>query len=180
MEGSSGVGIDKGKGARVPQITKLFVSNLPEGSTPWELTCFMQRFGDVWKSYVAKKRDKVGNRFGFISFKYVIDWKELVKKINGVNMGGRKLKVNVARFAVENNGIDREPERRMNSDGESERLKTNEGQGVGSFRHDGPESFGLRGVGRIGMWSDMVRRRRRSERKVVRRCKRCKRCSLVL
>ncbi|MFS8013332.1 putative nucleotide-binding alpha-beta plait domain superfamily, RNA-binding domain superfamily [Helianthus anomalus] len=106
MVGSSGVGVDKGKGvgAGVSQITKLFVSNLQEGSTPWE--------------------DKAGNRFGFISFKYVNDWKELVKKINGVNMGGCKLKVNVARFAVENNGIEGVPERRMNGDGESERLKT--------------------------------------------------------
>ncbi|KAJ0815266.1 putative RNA recognition motif domain, nucleotide-binding alpha-beta plait domain superfamily [Helianthus annuus] len=147
MVGSSGAGVDKGKGAGggAPQILKLFVSNLPDGSTPWELTCFMQSFGDVWKSYVAKKRDKAGKRFGFVSFKYVRDGKELVTKINGVSMGGCKLMVNVARFAVENNGLERESERNMKGDGESERLKSTVGLGAGSFSHEGQKSFAWRG-----------------------------------
>ncbi|KAJ0744738.1 putative RNA recognition motif domain, nucleotide-binding alpha-beta plait domain superfamily [Helianthus annuus] len=147
MVGSSGAGVDKGKGAGggAPQIMKLFVSNLPDGSTPWELTCFMQRFGDVWKSYVAKKRDKAGKRFGFVSFKYVRDGKELVTKINGVSMGGCKLMVNVARFAVENNGLERESERNMKGDGESERLKSTVGLGAGSYSHEGQKSFAWRG-----------------------------------
>ncbi|KAJ0703642.1 putative nucleotide-binding alpha-beta plait domain superfamily, RNA-binding domain superfamily [Helianthus annuus] len=106
----------------------------------------MQRFGEVWKSYVAKKRDKSGNRFGFISFKSVSKWKDLEKKINGVNIGGCKLKVNVARFAVENNGMDRESDKKKFSEGESDKKGKAVGQGVGAFPQEGPKSFGMRGV----------------------------------
>ncbi|KAJ0431914.1 putative nucleotide-binding alpha-beta plait domain superfamily, RNA-binding domain superfamily [Helianthus annuus] len=106
----------------------------------------MQRFGEVSKSYVAKKRDKSGNRFGFIPFMSIRDWKELEKKINGVNMGGFKLKVNVARFAVENSGLEREPERKFPFEGEPMRKSRFVSQGVGSTNHDGLKSFGHRDV----------------------------------
>ncbi|KAJ0534014.1 putative RNA recognition motif domain, nucleotide-binding alpha-beta plait domain superfamily [Helianthus annuus] len=99
-------------------VSKFFVSNLPEGCTPWELSSFMHRFGEVSKSYVAKKRDKHGNRFGFVSFKSVRDWKELELSLNGANMGGFKLKVNIARFALENSGVGREHERSRVSGGQ--------------------------------------------------------------
>ncbi|KAJ0544053.1 putative RNA recognition motif domain, nucleotide-binding alpha-beta plait domain superfamily [Helianthus annuus] len=85
-------------------ITKLFVANLPEGSTPWELRKCMEPFGEIAGTYVAKKRDKEGNRFGFVSFKNVRDKQELVKNLSGVKMGDCKLKVNIARYAVENSG----------------------------------------------------------------------------
>ncbi|MFS8011811.1 putative RNA recognition motif domain, nucleotide-binding alpha-beta plait domain superfamily [Helianthus anomalus] len=80
-------------------------------SSPWELSGFMQVYGEVSKCYVAKKRDKFDNHFGFISFKAIRNWKDLEKRMNGINMGGNTLKVNVAWFAVENNGLDREKER---------------------------------------------------------------------
>ncbi|KAJ0539300.1 putative RNA recognition motif domain, nucleotide-binding alpha-beta plait domain superfamily [Helianthus annuus] len=91
-------------------ITKLFVSNLPEGCTPWELRKCLEGFGEISGTYVAKKRDKAGCRFGFVSFKEVVDRKELVKNITGVKMGENKLKVNVARYAVENSGLSELPE----------------------------------------------------------------------
>ncbi|MFS7972766.1 putative RNA recognition motif domain, nucleotide-binding alpha-beta plait domain superfamily [Helianthus anomalus] len=86
-------------------ITKLFVSNLPEGCTPWELRKCLEGYGEISGTYVAKKRDKEGCRFGFVSFKGVVDRKELVKIISGVRMGENKLKVNIARYAVENSGL---------------------------------------------------------------------------
>ncbi|KAF5781415.1 putative RNA recognition motif domain, nucleotide-binding alpha-beta plait domain superfamily [Helianthus annuus] len=91
-------------------ITKLFVSNLPEGCTPWELRKCLEGYGEVTGTYVAKKRDKVGCRFGFVSFKNVVDKKDLVKIISGVRMGENKLKVNIARYAVENSGMADMPE----------------------------------------------------------------------
>ncbi|KAM0058223.1 putative RNA recognition motif domain, nucleotide-binding alpha-beta plait domain superfamily [Helianthus debilis subsp. tardiflorus] len=91
-------------------ITKLFVSNLPEGCTPWELRKCLEGYGEISGSYVAKKRDKEGCRFGFVSFKNVVDKKELVKIISGVRMGENKLKVNIARYAVENSGLADMPE----------------------------------------------------------------------
>ncbi|KAJ0476569.1 putative RNA recognition motif domain, nucleotide-binding alpha-beta plait domain superfamily [Helianthus annuus] len=97
-------------------ITKLFVSNLPDGCTPWELRKCLEGFGEISGTYVAKKRDKEGSRFGFVSFREVADRKELVKNISGVRMGENKLKVNIARFAVENSGLSDLPEdKRRNS-----------------------------------------------------------------
>ncbi|KAF5772056.1 putative RNA recognition motif domain, nucleotide-binding alpha-beta plait domain superfamily [Helianthus annuus] len=83
-------------------ITKFFISNLPEGCTPWELKCGLAGYGDISDTYVARKRDKDGNRFGFASFKDVRDKGEVLKSLRGVSLGGCKLKVNIARFALEN------------------------------------------------------------------------------
>ncbi|KAF5804586.1 putative RNA-binding domain superfamily [Helianthus annuus] len=47
----------------------------------------------------------MGNRFGFISFNNVRDVKELERELNGTKMGNSKLKVNVARFASENESL---------------------------------------------------------------------------
>ncbi|MFS7927812.1 putative RNA recognition motif domain, nucleotide-binding alpha-beta plait domain superfamily [Helianthus anomalus] len=85
-------------------IIKLFVSNLPDGCTPWELRKCLEAFGSIVGTYVAKKRDKNGCRFGFASFKDVRDMPEFLKSFGGVKMGDFKLKINVARFAAENYG----------------------------------------------------------------------------
>ncbi|XP_022003845.1 uncharacterized protein LOC110901318 [Helianthus annuus] len=90
----------------VGKIIKFFVSNLPEGCTPWELRRCLESFGVVAGTYVAKKRDKGGCRFGFVSYKDVRDKEELEKALRGVKMGDCKLKVNVARFAMENAGVE--------------------------------------------------------------------------
>ncbi|KAJ0818186.1 putative RNA recognition motif domain, nucleotide-binding alpha-beta plait domain superfamily [Helianthus annuus] len=88
-------------------VTKFFISNLPEGCTPWELKCGLAGYGDVTDTYVAKKRDKDGCRFGFASFKDVKDKSGLVRSLRGVSLGGCKLKVNIARFALENGSDNR-------------------------------------------------------------------------
>ncbi|KAF5767271.1 putative RNA recognition motif domain, nucleotide-binding alpha-beta plait domain superfamily [Helianthus annuus] len=86
-------------------VTKLFVSNLPEGCTPWELRKRLENFGVTSGAYVAKKRDKGGCKFGFVSFRDVADREELVRNLRGVKMGECRLRINIARFAVENAGI---------------------------------------------------------------------------
>ncbi|KAJ0823993.1 putative RNA recognition motif domain, nucleotide-binding alpha-beta plait domain superfamily [Helianthus annuus] len=96
------------KGASVlngSPITKIFVTNLPTGCTPWEVSEFIKVFGEVAGVYIARKMDKFGNSFCFISFKNVWDVQELVRALNRTKMGNSKLKANVARFAVENVGI---------------------------------------------------------------------------
>ncbi|KAM0019345.1 putative RNA recognition motif domain, nucleotide-binding alpha-beta plait domain superfamily [Helianthus debilis subsp. tardiflorus] len=90
-------------------ISKFFIYNLPEGCSPWELTSFLKGFGDIVGSYVAKKRDKYGNRFGFASFRNVIDRDKLAGDLKGLKMGDNKLKINLARFAAENSGIPGRP-----------------------------------------------------------------------
>ncbi|KAJ0705932.1 putative RNA recognition motif domain, nucleotide-binding alpha-beta plait domain superfamily [Helianthus annuus] len=81
---------------------KFFVSNLPEGCTPWELRRCMEVYGEVAGSYVARKRDKLRCRFGFVSFSGVRDKQELLGNLGKVRMGEFKLRINVARFALEN------------------------------------------------------------------------------
>ncbi|KAJ0703208.1 putative RNA recognition motif domain, nucleotide-binding alpha-beta plait domain superfamily [Helianthus annuus] len=95
MEGCSRPG-----GSR--NITKFFITNLPEGCTPWELKCGVANFGEVSGTFVAKKRDKDGRRFGFASFKDVKDISELEKALKGIKLGGCKLIVNIARFSFDN------------------------------------------------------------------------------
>ncbi|KAJ0814996.1 putative RNA recognition motif domain, nucleotide-binding alpha-beta plait domain superfamily [Helianthus annuus] len=86
-------------------VVKFFLSNLLDGCTPWELSCFLKPFGVVAGTYVAKKRDKKGNRFGFASFKEVKDLERLSENLKGLKMGGNNLFVNIARFAVKNSGF---------------------------------------------------------------------------
>ncbi|KAJ0877858.1 putative RNA recognition motif domain, nucleotide-binding alpha-beta plait domain superfamily [Helianthus annuus] len=91
-------------------VTKFFVSNLPEGCNPWDLRKALEGFGDLVGTFVAKKQDKNGCRFGFASFKDVKDRHDLEKMLRGVKMGDYKLKINIARFAVENAGFLDHPE----------------------------------------------------------------------
>ncbi|KAJ0560871.1 putative RNA recognition motif domain, nucleotide-binding alpha-beta plait domain superfamily [Helianthus annuus] len=89
----------------IGQITKFYVTNLPNGVTPWEVSDFVRVFGNVAGVYIARKKDKEGRKFGFISFRNVVDVKEMERTLNGTKMGGFKLKVNVAKFAMENEGF---------------------------------------------------------------------------
>ncbi|KAM0046305.1 putative RNA recognition motif domain, nucleotide-binding alpha-beta plait domain superfamily [Helianthus debilis subsp. tardiflorus] len=86
-------------------VVKFFVSNLPERCNSSEIKDVFSAFGEVLGVYVARKRDKVGNRFGFISFSGARNLKDLVDNMKNVKMGSNKLKVNVARFAAENVNI---------------------------------------------------------------------------
>ncbi|MFS7975203.1 putative RNA recognition motif domain, nucleotide-binding alpha-beta plait domain superfamily [Helianthus anomalus] len=40
-------------------MVKLFVTNLPDGCTPWELRKCMEVFGDIVGTYVAKKETRM-------------------------------------------------------------------------------------------------------------------------
>ncbi|KAJ0780408.1 putative RNA-directed DNA polymerase [Helianthus annuus] len=106
-----------GKGKQVGNIVKFFVTNLPEGCTPWELRRSLEGLGDIAGTYVARKRDKQGSRFGFVSFSGVRDCQELLKMLGGVRMGNFKLKFNVARFAMENLGSSVEKESKIQNSG---------------------------------------------------------------
>ncbi|PWA86209.1 nucleotide-binding alpha-beta plait domain-containing protein [Artemisia annua] len=93
---------NRGENKAFEDVTKLFVSNLPNGCIPGDVSEFMGYFGEVVNSYIARKRDKEGNRFGFVTFRKVKNTADLVKRMNGVKMGSCRLKINVARFAMEN------------------------------------------------------------------------------
>ncbi|KAJ0532536.1 putative RNA recognition motif domain, nucleotide-binding alpha-beta plait domain superfamily [Helianthus annuus] len=86
-------------------VTKFYVTHLPPGCIPWEVSEFVRVFGDVTGVYIARKKDKEGRKFGFISFRNVVDVKEMEHALNGTKMGGYKLMANLAKFAVENEGL---------------------------------------------------------------------------
>ncbi|MFS7915909.1 putative RNA recognition motif domain, nucleotide-binding alpha-beta plait domain superfamily [Helianthus anomalus] len=85
-----------GIGAAQNNITKLFVSNLPEGCTPLELRKCLEGFGVITGTFVAKKKRQCRNK--------------LVKNLRGVKMGDFNIKINIARFAFENSGFSDKPE----------------------------------------------------------------------
>ncbi|KAJ0691752.1 putative RNA recognition motif domain, nucleotide-binding alpha-beta plait domain superfamily [Helianthus annuus] len=90
-------------------LLKFFVSNLPDRCSSVVVGEFFSVFGNVARVYVARKRDKNGNNFGFVTFKGVKDVKELEGRLKGVKMGSFKLQVNLARFAAENSGVSSAP-----------------------------------------------------------------------
>ncbi|XP_022020257.1 cold-inducible RNA-binding protein-like [Helianthus annuus] len=101
-------------GVNQKDITKFFVSNLPEKCSSKDIGEVFSRFGEVAEVYVARKRDKLGNRFGFVSFRGVRDKRAMEQCLKDINMGNFKLVVNVARFAAENNDGSQQPEKNYN------------------------------------------------------------------
>ncbi|MFS8026529.1 putative RNA recognition motif domain, nucleotide-binding alpha-beta plait domain superfamily [Helianthus anomalus] len=49
-------------------VAKFFVSNIPDRASSKEIEETFKVYGEVIGVYVAKKRDKMGNRFGFVTF----------------------------------------------------------------------------------------------------------------
>ncbi|KAJ0780248.1 putative RNA recognition motif domain, nucleotide-binding alpha-beta plait domain superfamily [Helianthus annuus] len=94
-----GKGVAEGSGQG---ITKFFVSNIPQGCRPWDLANAFRAFGEIAGAFIAKKKDKEGRTFGFVSFKGVSDLEELKRSLSNLKLGGNKLSINVALFAREN------------------------------------------------------------------------------
>ncbi|KAJ0575090.1 putative RNA-directed DNA polymerase [Helianthus annuus] len=94
------------------RLTKLFVSNLPDQCSGNDIAGVVRRHAEIYDIYIARKRDKKGNRFGFVSVLDVKNTGELVKTLSNIRMGDFKLSFNVARFTLEEGEInDRQSER---------------------------------------------------------------------
>ncbi|KAM0064532.1 putative RNA recognition motif domain, nucleotide-binding alpha-beta plait domain superfamily [Helianthus debilis subsp. tardiflorus] len=87
------------------RLTKIFVTNLPEGCSGSDLAAQVRPFGEIYDLYIARKRDRGGNRFGFISMLDVKDKNELLKNLRGIRMDAYKLWFNIARFVLEDGEI---------------------------------------------------------------------------
>jgi len=77
---------------------KLYVGNLPYSANADELRKVFSEFGEVVDAVVIS--DKYSGRskgFGFVTFATEEAAKTAVEKMNGKDMGGRNLVVNVAR-----------------------------------------------------------------------------------
>ncbi|KAM0049594.1 putative RNA recognition motif domain, nucleotide-binding alpha-beta plait domain superfamily [Helianthus debilis subsp. tardiflorus] len=86
----------------VKGITKFYVARLPEKCSSKDIEEALGVYGAINGVYVARKRDKNGFRFGFVSFTGVKNMEELEKSMQNVWMGSFRLFINIARFASEN------------------------------------------------------------------------------
>ncbi|GMI70147.1 hypothetical protein HRI_000684000 [Hibiscus trionum] len=86
--------MDRGGGG----VVTLFVSNLPTKLHWSGLRQTFGRHGDLVDSFIAKKRDKAGKRFGFVRFATWKDAYRAMERLNGFKLYGYRLTVSVARF----------------------------------------------------------------------------------
>ncbi|KAJ0865687.1 putative RNA recognition motif domain, nucleotide-binding alpha-beta plait domain superfamily [Helianthus annuus] len=105
MDGrKKGRGLEEGHGLGSNGITKFYVARLPERCSSKDIEKVFGVFGSIKGVYVARKRDKHGFRFGFVSFTGVKDMADLERSMQNVWMGNYKLFVNIAKFLIENEG----------------------------------------------------------------------------
>ncbi|KAL4302141.1 hypothetical protein GQ457_10G003680 [Hibiscus cannabinus] len=80
------------------RIVSLFVNNLPPYLHWSGLRQVFGRQGDIVDSFIAKKLDKSGKRFGFVRFSNRADAERAIERLNGFNLFGFRLSVAVARY----------------------------------------------------------------------------------
>ncbi|PWA61274.1 RNA-directed DNA polymerase, eukaryota [Artemisia annua] len=98
-------------------------------------------FGAIFDLYIARKRDRGGNRFGFISMLDVKDKNELLKNLRGIRMDAYKLWFNIARFVLEDGEINTNREKHI----PSKAFNSNSNDGVGQPEaNTGPVDTGAR------------------------------------
>jgi RNA recognition motif-containing protein len=79
-------------------ITKLFVGSLPWAVDDQKLGDLFSQFGYVVSAVVLKDRMTGRSRgFGFVEMENEEEAKEAIEKLNGSDMEGRKIVVNIAR-----------------------------------------------------------------------------------
>ncbi|KAF5795883.1 putative RNA recognition motif domain, nucleotide-binding alpha-beta plait domain superfamily [Helianthus annuus] len=77
---------------------KFFVSNLPEECASSDLVRVFKEYGDVQGTYIARKYDRLGKRFGFVTFYRGRNMDDLESALKDVWIGSYKLFVAPARF----------------------------------------------------------------------------------
>ncbi|KAI3676431.1 hypothetical protein L1987_86040 [Smallanthus sonchifolius] len=78
--------------------TTFYVKNIPEGVSSTNLWKEFQQYCDIADAYVATKKDKAGNNFGFVRFRGIRNMGDMLKTLGNVFLQGAKLGVCVAKF----------------------------------------------------------------------------------
>lgn len=79
-------------------MTNLFVGNLPFSTDSEELEELFARHGAVSRAQVIKDRDTGRSRgFGFVEMDDDAEAQSAIEALDGTDIGGRQIKVNVAR-----------------------------------------------------------------------------------
>ncbi|GJT47352.1 nucleotide-binding alpha-beta plait domain-containing protein [Tanacetum coccineum] len=79
--------------------TTFFFSKFPDDWGTRALWKLFDKYGSLVDLYVASKRTKSGDRFGFARFKNVSDVMSFEQKLASIRIGYSKIIVNVARYA---------------------------------------------------------------------------------
>lgn len=78
--------------------TNLFVGNLPYSTTSSDLEGMFTEFGEVERAQVITDRDTGRSRgFGFVEMTSADDADTAINSLNGKDVDGRQIKVNIAR-----------------------------------------------------------------------------------
>ncbi|KAL4363278.1 hypothetical protein GQ457_04G006140 [Hibiscus cannabinus] len=82
---------------RHTSIVTLYVANIPT-TLHWSgLRQTFGRHGDLVDSFIARKQNKAGKRFGFVRFSNKIDAERAIERLNGFKLYGSRLLVSKAR-----------------------------------------------------------------------------------
>ncbi|KAK8547046.1 hypothetical protein V6N13_099791 [Hibiscus sabdariffa] len=82
---------------RISTVT-LFVQNIPTAFYWSGLLQVFGRHGDVVNSYIARKKDRLGKRFGFVRFSNRVNADRAIERLNGFVLNGFKLFVSEAKY----------------------------------------------------------------------------------
>jgi hypothetical protein len=80
------------------ETTSFYFTNIPDEVQAVELWSLFAKHGRVGEVYMPKKRDKWGNRFGFVKFKDVKNVEALSNRLEDVWVGTFKIRINLSRF----------------------------------------------------------------------------------
>lgn len=78
-------------------MTKVFVGNLPWGTDDQQLRADFEQYGTVTEARVITDRETGRSRgFGFVTYGSPNEAQQAIEKMNGYEVGGRALTVNLA------------------------------------------------------------------------------------
>lgn len=79
-------------------VTSFFVGSLLASCTKSDLLNSFRKFGNIFNVYIAKKKDRFGSIFGFVSYIVVQDAVELESKLHDIKISNLKLDVNISLY----------------------------------------------------------------------------------
>lgn len=86
-------------------MTNIYVGNLPYSTTDQELRQMFEEFGQVDRTSIVMDRETGRSRgFGFVEMSNDAEGQAAIAALNGRDMGGRALVVNVAKQREERGG----------------------------------------------------------------------------
>lgn len=93
-------GTCSGQGGRRNQLECLtfFFRNFPENYSGEQMRGKFEEIGRIHEVFIPQKRDKLGNKFGFVRFLGKVRAKEVLEKLNKVWIGSHIIRAYLPRF----------------------------------------------------------------------------------